>query len=326
MRVSIVLAVHNGSVHLSEQIESILQGSQLPDEWIIVDDASTDQSPTLAKSLLASLGNARVKFLRNEQNIGATRSFVSAVLGSTGDIVLFCDQDDIWHPLKIATVHKAFLADDELVMVYHDGDIIDAHGLPDGRTIWGTRSHALLALGNKRDHMDVAANPDVKGCTMAVKGDLVRHLFRISPPNFAEYWGHDHWSALMAWGSGKVRAIPERLIRHRLHGGNTSAATRFSPLSPEHWSRRLSAMRRQASDHFVQRYQIASSTARSLMPTFDRDLLAALDRHGSYALRRMDLKQRNFLARVHLARGLWTDGYYQRYFNGRWTLLRDVLA
>lgn len=326
MKISIALALHNGADHIREQLQSILKGTRLPDEWIVVDDASTDGSAAILGDLFAASSVSGVRLLRNEQNIGATRTFVAAVAETTGDMILFCDQDDIWHPEKISMLADLFIQDPSLLLAYHDGDIIDVNGIPDGRTIWGTRRHAHLALGAQRNLMEVAANPDIKGCTMALNGAFARNLFRVSPLNFTEYWGHDHWSALMAWGSGPVKALPERCIKHRLHRSNTSGAMHFNPLSFSQWSRRMKTMRKQAPDHFVQRYVIAKEMANSLAQFHDNDLAIALSRHLTYAERRMRMQGTNIINRLSAARLLWNDGYYGRYANGAWTLLRDVLT
>jgi glycosyltransferase involved in cell wall biosynthesis len=326
MKVSIALALHNGAAHLDEQLRSILQGSRLPDEWVLVDDASTDGSPDIAMSLLADYRIEQAELLTNEENIGATLSFVKAVGHTTGDVVLFCDQDDIWHSDKISAICNLFKENPALLLAYHDGDIIDAHGVPDERTIWGTRKHAKLSAGDQRERMDVAANPDIKGCTMALNGEFVRKLFIETPASFAEYWGHDHWCALMAWGSGPVTAMPQRLIKHRLHDRNTSGGTSFNALLPSHWRKRLQLMREQAPDHFVQRYALAATALRNHAPMHDTGMAAALDRHLEIARRRMEFKRRNQFRRMIGAFQLWHEGYYQRYANGGWTLLRDILA
>ena len=326
MKVSIALALHNGAAHLDEQLRSIMQGSRLPDEWVIVDDASTDGSAEIAMSRLAASGVRHAELLTHEKNIGATLSFVKAVRRTTGDVVLFCDQDDIWHADKITAICNLFKENPALLLAYHDGDIIDSKGALDGRTIWGTRKHAKLNAGDQRERMDVAANPDIKGCTMALNGDFVRKLFNQTPAAFANYWGHDHWCALMAWGSGPIAAMPQRLIRHRLHDRNTSGGTRFNALSPSHWRKRLRLMREQAPDHFVQRYSLAASAIRNHAPMHDPEMAGALDRHLEIARRRMEFKRRNPFQRMAGAFQLWHEGYYQRYANGPWTLLRDILA
>lgn len=323
MRISIALATCNGAAYLEGQIKSILNGSRKPDEWVVVDDASTDGSLELVRSLLNAAGAPGVSVMANPRNIGASASFVNAVASTTGDVILFCDQDDLWHPDKLMRIEEAFAADGSLVLAYHDGEIIDASGVHVGRTIWGTRKHALLAKGCDRDPLEVAANPDTKGCTMAIQGSFARELFARTPGGFHRYWGHDHWAALFAWGSGHVRALPEHLIEHRLHGRNTSGGTRFDPLAPAHWKQRMRTARAQAPDHFVQRYAMAIGTADG-SPGFDARLRAALQQHLIFAQRRMALRAAGPAKRCRSAFGLWRDGYYRDHANGLWTLLRDL--
>lgn len=323
MRISIALATFNGAAYLENQISSILNGSRKPDEWVVVDDASTDGSLDLVRSLLNAAGASGVSVTANAGNIGASASFVNAVARTTGDVILFCDQDDLWHPDKLMRIEEAFAADASLVLAYHDGEIIDANGARDGRTIWGTRKHAWLAQGRDRDPLEVAANPDTKGCTMAIRGAFARELFARTPREFHRYWGHDHWAALFAWGSGHVRALPEHLIQHRLHGRNTSAGTRFNPFAPAHWKQRMRTARAQAPDHFVQRYAMAIESA-GRSQGFDSRLMAALKQHLIFAQRRMALRAAGPVKRCRSAFSLWSDGYYRDHANGVWTLLRDL--
>lgn len=326
MRISIALATFNGAAYLEAQIKSILQGSRQPDEWVVVDDASTDASLELARRQLMEAAARASTCTTNPANLGASASFARAAALATGDVILFCDQDDIWDPDKVRLVEEEFARDDDLVLTYHDGAIIDAHGKPDGRTIWGTRKHARLERGGDRDPMEVAANPDVKGCSLAIKGSFAHELFARTPPEFHRYWGHDHWMALFAWGCGRVKAVPLQLIAHRLHGRNTSAGARFNPLSPAHWQQRMRAARSQAADHGIRRYAMALEVANSYGERFDARLLSALIAHREYEERRMALGRLSVPRRIRAAIALWSEGYYRKHANGAWTLFRDLVG
>ncbi len=72
MRISIALATCNGAAYLEGQIKSILNGSRKPDEWVVVDDASTDGSLELVRSLLNAAGAPGVSVMANPRNIGAS--------------------------------------------------------------------------------------------------------------------------------------------------------------------------------------------------------------------------------------------------------------
>jgi glycosyltransferase involved in cell wall biosynthesis len=324
MRISVVMATYNGSRFVLDQLDSMLQGSRAPDELVLVDDASTDDGVAIVKDRLARAQGTTLLVVHNESNIGASASFARGVGHTTGEVVLFADHDDRWMAHKIATMEQAFLQHPGLRMAYSDGLITDAALVPDGRTIFGTRNKAHLAQGTSRAPMEVAMNPDVKGCTMALDGHFARQLFARTPTGFDRYWGHDHWAALFAYGTGSVSAITEPLIWHRFHGGNASGAVRFSPFVPAHWKRYLKATREQGTDHFAQRYQLALEQIDAHAPDFSPDLRKALERCLAISLRRAALHTMNFPARLKAARELQREGIYRSYYNGTFTLLRDL--
>ena len=49
MKISIVLAAYNGEKYLKQQLESFCYQTRFPDELVIVDDCSTDSTPTILK-------------------------------------------------------------------------------------------------------------------------------------------------------------------------------------------------------------------------------------------------------------------------------------
>ncbi|MBK8339049.1 MAG: glycosyltransferase [Flavobacteriales bacterium] len=324
MTVSVVMATYNGAAYVQEQVDSILTNERPPDELLVVDDGSSDGTMEVLNAIAAKHPSLRVEVLRNERNIGATLTFVRAVLGSTGDIVLFADQDDSWHAHKIGVLLKCFTDRPGLLMAYSDGSITNAALQPDGRSIFSTRNKAHLALGAARDAQEIAANPDIKGCTMALDGAFARRLFGESDPAFAHYWGHDHWAALFALGLGPVEVVLEPLILHRFHGRNASGAVRFNPFSAALRRQYLRAVRAQEADHFVMRYRLAITQAQRFGATFSPMLLEALKELLHLSEQRRDLRTLPTLARIRAALRIHRRGAYDRHYNGVYTLLRDI--
>lgn len=95
-RVSVVIPVHNAQQYLRECLDSILNQTMRELEVICVDDASTDDSPSILKEYAAADG--RVKYLRHDENVSASQCRKDGVLGSTGDYVMFVDADDYIEP------------------------------------------------------------------------------------------------------------------------------------------------------------------------------------------------------------------------------------
>ena len=79
-RVSVAMSVYNGAAYLREAIESILAQTFLDFEFIIVDDASTDE--TLA--ILRTYDDPRIILLRNEHNMGLATSLNRAIDAARG--------------------------------------------------------------------------------------------------------------------------------------------------------------------------------------------------------------------------------------------------
>ena len=90
-KVSVVMAVYNGEKYLKKALESILGQTFSDFEFLIVDDASTDQTI----SILKSYQDPRIKILNNSQNIGLAASLNKALYVCKGEYIARQDADDI---------------------------------------------------------------------------------------------------------------------------------------------------------------------------------------------------------------------------------------
>jgi len=99
--ITIALCTFNGAVFLPAQWESILNQTRLPDEVVVCDDASTDETIALLKQYQTSAPFS-VKIIQNPVQLGFNKNFEQALSQSSGDLVFICDQDDFWFPEKFA--------------------------------------------------------------------------------------------------------------------------------------------------------------------------------------------------------------------------------
>ncbi len=107
MKVSIALASYNGSRYLKEQLDSFANQIRLPDELIICDDCSHDESHKIINEFIKK-SPFPVCFFKNDNNLGYAKNFEQAVLYCDGDIILFSDQDDVWYVDKIQKIESFF--------------------------------------------------------------------------------------------------------------------------------------------------------------------------------------------------------------------------
>ncbi len=95
-KISVVMSVYNGAEFLSQSIESILQQTFKDFEFIIIDDASTDNSWEILQNF--NNKDKRIKLIKNEKNIGIEGFIKNLNFGceiATGKYIARMDQDDI---------------------------------------------------------------------------------------------------------------------------------------------------------------------------------------------------------------------------------------
>ena len=120
MKTSVVLSTYNGEQYIIEQLESIKNQTRIPDEVLIYDDCSTDQTVELVRNFIDKNRLDAWKLEVNQHNKGWKKNFMNGIWSASGDLVFPCDQDDIWMPHKIATMEK-IIEDNSSIMVLTSG-------------------------------------------------------------------------------------------------------------------------------------------------------------------------------------------------------------
>jgi glycosyltransferase involved in cell wall biosynthesis len=97
---SIIMGVYNGATHLRECVDSVLAQSYADFEFVIIDDASTDSSLSILTQYAAQ--DPRIKIIRNQTNIGLTKSLNKGICTAVGTYIARMDADDIALPERFA--------------------------------------------------------------------------------------------------------------------------------------------------------------------------------------------------------------------------------
>jgi glycosyltransferase involved in cell wall biosynthesis len=114
--VSVVIPVRNGAVYLGEAIESVLAQALPGIEVIVVDNASTDASRSVAESFGAPV------LVIDEPQRGAAHARNSGARLARGEYLAFLDADDLWAPGKLARQLNELEARPDLDMVFTYGE------------------------------------------------------------------------------------------------------------------------------------------------------------------------------------------------------------
>jgi glycosyltransferase involved in cell wall biosynthesis len=214
---SIALATFNGAKYLPEQLKSLVQQRDPVGELVVTDDGSSDTTVPLLRKFAAT-APFPVHIFENSQRLGYRVNFMHAAAACTGDLIAFCDQDDIWHPDNTNLVTRAF-DDAEVMLVFHNAHLIDERG----------RRKAKLFSGKKaKDYPPLSIKPwmIVPGLVQALRRPLLRftplHPRSIDPYCPSEPMPHDLWYPFWASVLGKIAYIPDVLVEYRQHGENTS--------------------------------------------------------------------------------------------------------
>lgn len=91
--ISVLTPVYNAENYIVESVESILNQSFKDFEYILLDDASTDNTPQIIKTL--ALKDSRIKFITNEKNLYIAGNRNKALSLATGEYIVWQDADDI---------------------------------------------------------------------------------------------------------------------------------------------------------------------------------------------------------------------------------------
>ncbi len=233
MKVSIALCTFNGAAYIEQQLESLLRQSRLPDELVVCDDCSTDETVRIVRDFSTRLPFP-LRLEVNKSNVGAVRNFDKAIGLCTGDIIALCDQDDYWLPQKIERIEAAF-RNRRVGLVFSDAEIVDVQLQPLGYRLWQRTfppSHAH-EFDRGRTFDILIYSRTVTGATMAIRADLKPLILPI--PELI-LMIHDGWIAFMCAAVSKVKYIPEPLMLYRQHAHQLVGAPDKEPVNrPVRW-------------------------------------------------------------------------------------------
>ncbi len=126
VKITAVLCNYNGSTYLKEAIDSVLSQERLPDEFIIVDDKSTDISVEIIREI-QSKHPALISLIEHSENKGQAAAMNTAFESSTGDLIAFLDSDDVWASRKLAAVCETYQSHPDFGLFQHNLQILRDH-------------------------------------------------------------------------------------------------------------------------------------------------------------------------------------------------------
>jgi glycosyltransferase involved in cell wall biosynthesis len=198
VKAQILLATHNPEPDLfTRQLASLTSQTQQDWQCLVLDDASRDR-----RAVRDLLPDERFRLLPATQHLGPYRAF-GTLLEAAGAVPVFpCDQDDHWHPDKLARLLSvpgtAFSA---MRVVDPSGAVVRQRFLPTPTDL----SASSLLLMNC-----------VAGTSMKVTDEVRRASLPLPAPQLRGW--HDQWLAAVAARLGSLTYVDEALVDYTQHG------------------------------------------------------------------------------------------------------------
>jgi len=198
MRISVVIPAYNSAKFVGAALDSIAVQKRAPDEIIVVDDGSHDDTAQIVQSRRMS-GLALIR----QRNAGAAAARNAALEKSTGNWIAFLDADDLWTPDKL-TIQAGLATECSDVDVWL--------GATEGVSLvpTPTTAGAFLADFSSRNFVQLGAT------------FIRRSVFdRIGLFDPALKYGEDLDWLMRAQEAGMVIAThPETVLRYQRHSAN----------------------------------------------------------------------------------------------------------
>ena len=329
--VYVVMATYNGSRFVDQQLRSLARQTELPVELVVSDDASTDDTVAIVEDFRRT-APFPVEVRRNARRLGYGENFLGATRLAGGDLVAFCDQDDVWYPDKLAVARRR-LDETGADLFVHAADAVSETGARRGRFTQGISGDQVY------EPLQLDPWSVFYGFSMVFRRTLLTlvdparrgaHTFEHDRP-----LSHDLWVYFLATSLGRVAATDTPLAAYRQHGANVT------PPVLQRSSRALSSSLGVAADpalarHDTARHRAALLAELSATAAEDRRRSAAAraarywSRIAAYEQQRLGVYGADRLSRRASACGrLVLQGAYRRHRNGGLgpvLLVKDGLA
>lgn len=220
-KISVAIATYNGEAYITEQIQSILQQTVLPDEILVSDDGSKDNTLDAVRQLIPQAQGVGVDIVIRTDNPrhGIGGNFEWAITHCTGAYIFICGQDDIWLPEKVESVMDVFAQHPEAYMVCHRLTLVDDSGM----TLKNMRPNSIferydfqenqIIKVERKDFLEPAvSNVLISGPAVCISSALAEKAMPIPVFN-----AEDYWLQFCAVAEDRLFYLHKALTKYRIH-------------------------------------------------------------------------------------------------------------
>ncbi len=214
-RVAVLLSSYNGENYIREQIESILNQSNVQITLYVRDDGSEDSTVRIINEIASANSNIIVN---TGSNVGFVKSFFQLLLAADGefDYYAFADQDDFWLPDKLSAGSAALTIGDDFLpsMYFSRTEYVSA--------CLDHLSYSPIYEAKKVGFGNALVQNIATGCTIIINQRARKLIIDKLPEKCLV---HDWWIYLVVSAFGRVIFDNVSHIKYRQHENNVIGAS-----------------------------------------------------------------------------------------------------
>ena len=221
MEISVVIPVYNRPQKVQRAIESVRNQTSLPNEILITDDGSTDETPKILSKYAQKYPDL-IRIVTHDQNRGVSAARNTAIQAASGDWIALLDSDDEWLPEKLER-QRAYHAEHQKLRVSQCNEIWirngervnkrDIHRKKGGRIFTESLKLCLVSPSAAVIHKTVFEEIGFFDESLPACEDydfwlrvLVRYSIGLLDENLLKrYGGHDDQLSAKYWGMDRWR-------------------------------------------------------------------------------------------------------------------------
>jgi glycosyltransferase involved in cell wall biosynthesis len=228
-RLSVIIPTHNRAASLARSVRSALELDLLHDhgEILVVDNASTDQTPDVVSELQTAAGGSIVRYVQ-EADLGLHNARHTGARAAAGEILLFTDDDATFSPRWAGAYAAAFTEHGKMAAA--GGPVHVAWDVPPPQWLTefmerkepftgGEVAFGPFSLLDRSDQLLIEPGGYFFGVNMAIRRDVLFDLGGFNPEAFGGTWLGDGETGLVAKLSARgllVGYVPDAEVHHHI--------------------------------------------------------------------------------------------------------------
>ncbi|MFA6922779.1 MAG: glycosyltransferase [Bacteroidales bacterium] len=208
--ITVLMPVYNCEKYIKESVESILNQTFVNFEFLIINDASTDNT----RNIISSYNDKRIILIDNNENIGLSKSLNKGIEIAKGKYIARMDADDISLPTRLEK--QFYFLNNNIEYCLVAAKIIGINEKSKETSMWDNDNNNIT-------YRDIYYFLPKANCiahpTVLIRKEILIEYKYSEKPYFSQDW--DLWLRLIS-DKKKIAKLDEVLLKYRVHNSSVS--------------------------------------------------------------------------------------------------------